>query len=317
MNSIVIGECSALKLRAKYELTDAYGNLRKSGEEWLIREAGAYLPEVYEEVVKILDPIILDDQKALHLVAVKTFEDIYGVERRAGEEYLITNERSSYHIIDIHEELKQECRITVLDSLQYCVVVNPIDPDTKKNKQGAKLLIKGPKSFFLQPGEELDRGIQNAYLLGENQALLLRASEKVEVNGELQEPGNKWMIHGPCSYVPPVEVEVVELREKIALDKNEAIYVRDTRTGKINVIKGVSYMLQSHEELWEMELPEQVEKLLVSSYFHTNNKRIKHRVVSFRAPFNTAVQVYDFKAQKSRIVFGPDLVTLNPDEVFT
>jgi major vault protein len=51
------------------------------------------------------------------------------------------------------------------------------------------------------------------------------------------------MIHGPCSYVPPVEVDVVELREKIALDKNEAIYVRDTRTGKINVIKGVSYML--------------------------------------------------------------------------
>lgn len=134
VNSFVIGECSALKLRAKYELTDAYGNLRKSGEEWLIREPGAYLPEVYEEVVKIIDPIILDDQKALHLVAVKTFVDVYGDERRAGEEYLITNELASYHIVDIHEELKKECKITVLDSLQYCVIVNPIDPETKKNK---------------------------------------------------------------------------------------------------------------------------------------------------------------------------------------
>lgn len=39
------------------------------------------------------------------------------------------------------------------------------------------------------------------------------------------------MIHGPCAYIPPVEVEVVENREKIPLDKNEGIYVRDTRTG--------------------------------------------------------------------------------------
>ena len=76
-------------------------------------------------------------------------------------------------------------------------------------------------------------------------------------------------------------------------------------------------MLKSHEELWEMELPENVEALLRSSYFHSGYKREKHKVVSFRAPFNTAVQVYDYKSKKSRIVFGPDLVTLEPDEVFT
>lgn len=39
------------------------------------------------------------------------------------------------------------------------------------------------------------------------------------------------MIYGPCIYTPPIEVEVLEHRRKIALDKNEGIYVRDTKTG--------------------------------------------------------------------------------------
>lgn len=125
------------------------------------------------------------------------------------------------------------------------------------------------------------------------------------------------MIYGPCNYIPTNEVEVVEVRSKIPLDKNEGIYVRDTRTGVVRPIFGEAYMLKSHEELWEMELPTTIETLLAASYLQQNYKREKHKVVSYRAPFNTAVQVYDYKSKTSRIVFGPDLVTLNPDEVFT
>jgi major vault protein len=125
------------------------------------------------------------------------------------------------------------------------------------------------------------------------------------------------MVYGPSNYIPSIEVEVLEKRETIPLDKNEGIYIRDTKTGQVDVHMGSAYMLKSHEELWEMELPESVENLLKPSYFHTNYERIKHKVVSFRAPFNSAVQVYDYKAMESRIVFGPDLVTLKPDESFT
>lgn len=32
-------------------MTDIYGNKRTSGEKWLIRESGAYLPLVDEEVI--------------------------------------------------------------------------------------------------------------------------------------------------------------------------------------------------------------------------------------------------------------------------
>jgi major vault protein len=40
-------------------------------------------------------------------------------------------------------------------------------------------------------------------------------------------------------------------------------------------------------------------------------------VVSYRAPHNTVVQIYDYKDKKARVVFGPELVTLGPDEHFT
>jgi major vault protein len=132
--------------------------------------------------------------------------------------------------------------------------------------------------------------------------LLIRAKEKFSADELVKdndgtftvvhrdyEPGNKWMIYGPCNYIPKVEVEVIEKRETIPLDKNEGIYIRDTRTGGVDIHMGSAYMLKSHEELWEMELPETVENLLKPSYFHTNYVRIKHKVVSFRAPFNSAV----------------------------
>jgi len=45
--------------------------------------------------------------------------------------------------------------------------------------------------------------------------------------------------------------------------------------------------------------------------------RDRTRLVTYRAPHNSAVQIYDYKDKKSRVVFGPDLVKLDPDEHFT
>jgi len=46
-------------------------------------------------------------------------------------------------------------------------------------------------------------------------------------------------------------------------------------------------------------------------------ERDKTRVVTYRAPHNSAVQIYDYKDKKSRVVFGPELVMLGPDEQFS
>lgn len=46
------------------------------------------------------------------------------------------------------------------------------------------------------------------------------------------------MHYGPGKYIPEVEVDVIENRKRIVLDKNEGIYVRDIKTGKVRTIIG-------------------------------------------------------------------------------
>ncbi len=46
-------------------------------------------------------------------------------------------------------------------------------------------------------------------------------------------------------------------------------------------------------------------------------QRDKTKAVIFKIPQNAAVQIYDYKEGSSRVVFGPDLVMLEPDEAFT
>jgi major vault protein len=45
-------------------------------------------------------------------------------------------------------------------------------------------------------------------------------------------------------------------------------------------------------------------------------KRDKTRVITYRCPSNCAVQVYNYAEKTARVVFGPDLVILNPHETF-
>lgn len=118
--------------------------------------------------------------------------------------------------------------------------------------------MKGERSFFLQPGEALERGIQDIYVLGENEGLILRATEAFtdvreevpskqqridEQGAEARQPGDRWMIRGPVEYVPSVEVEVVTKRTALPLDENEGIYVRDIKTGRVRAVIGQTYML--------------------------------------------------------------------------
>lgn len=87
-------------------------------------------------------------------------------------------------------------------------------------------------------------------------------------------------------------------------------------------------MLTHDEELWEKHLPPAVEDLLSQakdpladrsdrSRPGASVKRDKTKVITFRVPHNAAVQIYDYKQKTARVVFGPDLVMLEPDEQFT
>lgn len=304
----------ALKLRAQREIEDANGVTRKAGEDWLVRSTGAYLPGVYETIIETMDAKILTDYKAIHIRATRAFVDVYGLKRKAGEEWLVTSTMSPMHITDVYEEFIGDVKITVLDKNQYCVVLDPYDKELATNRYGYKEQRFGERSFFLMPGETLEGGIKNKYVLADDEALLLRAKEGHESEGEERKPGDRWMIYGPCSYMPPTQVEILEVRKAIPLHINEGIYVRDIKSGQVRSEIGRSYMLKPHEELWEMELSDIVDGLLTQQGQPRTNKT---RVVTYKCPANSIVQVYDYKSKVSRTVLGPNMVMLSPDEQFT
>ncbi|XP_064599755.1 major vault protein-like [Liolophura sinensis] len=336
---VVILTGQSLKLRALQDCCDSHGNPRVTGEEWIVRRVGAYLPGVYEEVVAVEKATVLTDETALHLRATQTLTDSLNHVRIAGDEWLITNKNTEVYYPQIGVEVICHVQRTVLSRGQYCVVLDPID---KKGRPqlGKRELRKGLATFFLHPGERLLSGVENCHLLSENEAVVVQAldaitdtSEDVKID---REPGDRWMIRGPCEYIPPIEVNIIDKREKIPLSENEGVYVRDVQTGAVRAVHGPdSYMLTEFEELWEKPLSDLVEQLLRQgggigsedirkvAYFEQSidpgilQGRNKSRVVTYRCPGNTAVQVYNYQQKSARVVFGPELVILGPHENFS
>lgn len=344
IKATVISNNSAIRLKALRDTYDINNVFRKAGEEWLIREAGAYLPNVDEEIVNSkVKAYTLTDKVALYLRATRNYKDIYGIERKAGDEWLITNDHKDLHILDVNEELVKEVEIQVLSSRQYCVILNPIIEG--KVRYGEKILKRGETSFFLQPGESLENNkIYDVLVLDENNSLLLMAIKPYEDKETKLKynPGEKFIVRGPREFVIPLELKLIKERKAYPLNEHEGIYIRNISTGEINVVTGQTYLLSANEVLWEKELNPEVETLINAqfsgaSYAMTevnekgelvygnqkkNNKtsvalREKFKVVTFRAPQNSAVQVFDYKTLQTRVIFGLELVKLGPHEEFT
>ncbi|KAG3096170.1 Major vault protein [Phytophthora idaei] len=364
VHAIVVKKNQAIKFRAEKKCTDSQAIERDAGEEWLVRTPGAYLPQIDEVHVETLQAHVLTQDTALHLRALRTFKDVYGISRRAGEEWLITTETTETHVQDVHEEIIGYVNATILTNRQYCIVVDPVVNGVQH--RGTRELRKGEASFFLQPGEQLENGrVEDIIVLADDEAVLLQAVEpfvehsdqeegepegedsesstKKKLNGVRREAGERWMVHGPREYIPPIQVKVLETRRAIPLDVNEGVYVRERKTGHVRAVKGETYMLQATEELWSKYLSPAVEELLSSQVggsayvidptqsnkltaslgrpWDTSKgaprKRDPTRVVTFEVPHNAGIQVYDYKTTSSRILFGPTLVMLEPDEQFT
>ncbi|KAL7677519.1 hypothetical protein ACOME3_003756 [Neoechinorhynchus agilis] len=321
----------ALRVRAVKDCLDYKGLKRFAGEEWLIREVGDYLLGIEEQIVSVEHAVVLYDWKAICLEAASNHTDEFGVKRRAGDQWLVTSKLTDAYIADTCQTIVQDIKATELNKSQYCVIADPVD-ENGKNQVGTFKLIRGPAVFFLQPGEKIVDSIKPVYQLTENDGLILKCIDTMEGH----QVGDLWSLRGPCEYVPPVTVQVVKERKAIALDENEGVYVRNTTTGKVRSVIGGNYMLTHEEELWEKHLPAEVEQLLwkdplagrsvnqplsaidqTSSQQSDSQKRKKYEVVRYQLPHNSAIRVYDFREKKSRVVFGPDLVLMQPDEEFT
>jgi major vault protein len=315
VNAIINGKDTAIKLKAKKNCTDIYGHPRKAGEYWLIREPGSYLPSMAEEFAEIVEPHIINDWYAIHLKAICDFTDFYANKRKAGDEWVITSNKATSHLLDVNEEFIGREKVVLLGPNEYCIICDPYNPETKKNEYGSVKQVKGIAMFFLNPGERLRDGIQTVRILTEAEALLVQAKETFTDDGKTYQAGTKWLIKGPIRYIPRVEVNILETRSLIPLDKNEGIYIRNNKTGRVYTHRGCTYALKPEEVLWEKVLPENIEKIYLRDLNITS--RNKTRIVAYKCPFNAIMQIYNLKNKTNRIVFGPELAILDPDEEFT
>lgn len=99
---------------------------RKAGQRWLIRTNGAYMPNVFEDVLEVRKAYVLTDKKCICLRALKHMTDLYNIKRRAGDEWLVGITLAETHILDVNEEFVKEVNIISLTVRQYCYVINPI-----------------------------------------------------------------------------------------------------------------------------------------------------------------------------------------------
>eukprot|EP00048_Salpingoeca_helianthica_P015838 m.228868 g.228868 ORF g.228868 m.228868 type:complete len:835 (-) comp17618_c0_seq1:36-2540(-) len=328
----------ALRLRAKQSFTNGKV-VRAAGEEWLYCKPGAYIRHVYEEIVILVTPLVPTATVAHRIRAVLHHRDALGVARRAGEEWLVTVADTHEWLLDVTQEALGPVSLTTLSATQWCIVVNPatIKDGRVVVAWGARERRIGPATFFLQPGETLENGVCEKFVLNSDQALLLRARDahvdQLE-KGKKRVPGDSWLLLGPCSYMPPIEVDVVERRTSTVLKDNEGIYVRNMKTGLVRAIMGPkTYLLAAEEAPWIKEQPAETAALLAagggmgdgniaklwyyeSSVDEQSKTRPRHAVVTYRCPPGCAVQVFNHKERTARVVLGPNMVALGPWEQF-
>jgi hypothetical protein len=59
---LAFGQSGINLLSTSFILQDRDGTLRVTGEEWLVKKTGAYLPGAYEEVIDTVGAYVLNDK---------------------------------------------------------------------------------------------------------------------------------------------------------------------------------------------------------------------------------------------------------------
>lgn len=144
-------------------------------------------------------------------------------------------------------------------------------------------------------------------------------------------------MQGPCSLIPTASTRIIVdtdtgaiVRCKHTLGEGEGLYVRHRVTGVVRCIPGpCSYLLGAEEELWEKPLSAEVarhlDRLVSHSAYVDVQKGVSARelrgasvrAVAFHVPHRSVTQLFNYKTQTTRTVFGPDHILLEPDEAFT
>ncbi|KAG5488582.1 hypothetical protein JIQ42_00190 [Leishmania sp. Namibia] len=338
---------SALWCTTSETFTDRSTGLQHyAGDQYMCVAEGMHFLRSFESLLRVTKGIVLSTEEGLHVLPTKTYADPRapfrerGIIRRANEPFLVTGDMCACFALHPYDQLVKTVRRTHVSAAQYAVILNPVGEDGSASVDARRTVTD--IVFFLQPGEELEKDHPRAaYLLCEQEAVLVTALGSF-TDASCTPPverydGDRWLVRGPCSFVPSDLMRVVpdaktgaEVRRPYLLSEGDGLYVRNGVTGAVRCIPGpCSYLLTAEEEVWEKPLSAQVERHLAQLASHAayiELERAKERqvlqgqterAVSYHIPYQSVTQLYNYKTQVTRIIFGPDRVLLEPDEAFT
>lgn len=344
ISGTVVKRGTALWCETAETFTDGDTGIKHYAQERYMRlKEGICFLQPFETLLNTEEGIILTKEDGLHVKALQTYTDPRSpfreqkVVRKAREVFLVTGETCPCFVRHPYDKVKAVRRIHLTAS-QYAVVLTAAGASATRTRR-----VVTNTSFFLAPWEQLEGGrCHDAFLLSEHEAILVEAMGNFTDAGHCAPPverheGDRWLVRGPCSFIPTDLMRVVpdaktkaEVRCRYLLGEKEGLYVRNTISGVVRCVAGpCSYMLAAEEELWEKPLSAQVELHLArlvshSAYIELEGDKPRatlhgqtDRAVSYTIPHRSVTQLFNYKTQVTRIVFGPDQVLLEPDEAFT
>ncbi|EKD57059.1 MAG: hypothetical protein ACD_58C00010G0005 [uncultured bacterium] len=234
-----------------------------------------------EEVGTVKDEHVLNIRQALHLQAKIDFLDMFEgqeIQRHAGDEWLVKG--NCNYIPSIETKTIGIKNVAVVPDDKYAIILNPIDPTTRRNRSGKYKIVSGSEEFFLEPGEELVNSEEvdnfwSKHRLGSFDGIYVQAletfMETIPVKGiptEIERiEGTSWTVRGPLTYVPDNRVRVKDEPVKaITMGAGEGVYIKNLKEPdpkkSIRLASGSDQshiILEPWEELWEKRLPKVTE----------------------------------------------------------
>jgi len=205
----VIKQNNALELLATNEFVDRDGVKRTNGERWFYDVVGSFWPGVYETIQKTISGVVLNDNKSIHILGLNDFKDQFGVERKAGQKWLVTNKMSSVFLPSVYEKVLKTVNIITLSNREYIRVTNPYSTEKGCIQRGTSEIRMGELTFFEHPDECLGEK-ERIKVLSSDESMVLKANREYQdkSNNVTRKAGEKWLMKGPGEYYPSIDVNV-------------------------------------------------------------------------------------------------------------
>lgn len=203
----------------------------------------------------------------------------------------------------------------ILKENQYVVVLNPIDPKTKKYRHGDREIRKGPAIFSLNIGEDCEQYpngkggtviILDAYLLQKEEGMIMEAQHSFHDQGIDRTAGDRYLITGPCQYIPHKYERLIKTVKMLSLGEYEGVYIKNMTLGTVRLEEGPkSVMMASDEQLYVKDYTNsEIEAL----QFPPNFDRTLARPLWVLE--NEAALI--MSEEDRQVIKGPKVVTLGP-----